>query len=459
MFGNICKRVIPIVLSLIVLTGTFDYLTPTVPAYADENETEEATAEVLTGENSAGDSATDEVSADDLADELVDVQEVDKEFRAVWIAYYDFVDSQGSSKSEFTKYVDEMFDNSKNLGMNAVVVHVRPFSDAMYKSEYYPWSSYASGQQGINPGYDPLQIMVEEAHERELEIHAWLNPYRVTTSWNYGTDVSQLSKKNPARKWLTNKKTTDDRYVLEHDGALYYNPSVPAVRKLIVNGVKEIVENYDVDGIHFDDYFYPALGSKYETLFDAQEYEAYKKKRKAAGKKVLSIDKWRMYNVNTLVKEVYSAVKETRSDCIFGISPGGYIDYFDDKDRWYVDYRTWMKEDGYVDYICPQLYWSFNNRNIFPFYDTLLAWAENLQNENVKLYVGLPAYKMNERNVISSQDSLVDTEWYNQYLLADMVRFLRRSGKASGFIVFDYSDLVTSKNAKAAQYMKEEIEG
>ena len=166
-----------------------------------------------------------------------------------------------------------------------------------------------------------------------------------------------------------------------------------------------------------------------------------------------------MYNVNTLVKEVYSAVKETRSDCIFGISPGGYIDYFDDKDRWYVDYRTWMKEDGYVDYICPQLYWSFNNRNIFPFYDTLLVWAENLQNENVKLYVGLPAYKMNERNVISSQDSLVDTEWYNQYLLADMVRFLRHSGKASGFIVFDYSDLVTSKNAKAAQYMKEEIEG
>ena len=181
MFGNICKRVIPIVLSLVILTGAFDYLTPTVPAYADENETEEATAEVSTVEDAAGDSATDEVSADDLADELVDVQEAGKEFRAVWIAYYDFVDSQGSSKSEFTKYVDEMFDNAKNLGMNAVVVHVRPFSDAMYKSEYYPWSSYASGQQGINPGYDPLQIMVEEAHERELEIHAWLNPYRVTT--------------------------------------------------------------------------------------------------------------------------------------------------------------------------------------------------------------------------------------------------------------------------------------
>ena len=193
MFGNKCKRVILILISLVVLTGTLGYMTSSVPVYADENETEEAMAEVSTSEDAAGDSATDEVSADELTDELADVQEVDKEFRAVWIAYYDFVDSQGSSKSEFTKYVDEMFDNAKNLGMNAVVVHVRPFSDAMYKSEYYPWSSYASGQQGINPGYDPLQIMVEEAHERELEIHAWLNPYRVTTSWNYGTDVSQLS--------------------------------------------------------------------------------------------------------------------------------------------------------------------------------------------------------------------------------------------------------------------------
>ena len=442
MFGNKCKRVILILLSLVVLTGTFDYLAPTELAFADESETEEVTAEVLASEDAAGDFTTDEVMEDETADELADADEEDKEFRAVWIAYYDFVDSQGSSKSEFTKYVDEMFDNAKNLGMNAVVVHVRPFSDAMYKSEYYPWSSYASGQQGINPGYDPLQIMVEEAHERELEIHAWLNPYRVTTSWNYGTDVSKLSKKNPARKWLTNKKTTDDRYVLEHDGALYYNPSVPAVRKLIVNGVKEIVENYDVDGIHFDDYFYPALGSKYETLFDAQEYEAYKKKRKAAGKKVLSIDKWRMYNVNTLVKEVYSAVKETRSDCIFGISPGGYIDYFDDKDRWYVDYRTWMSNEGYIDYICPQIYFSLDNPAL-TFEDALDDWLKMKKRDWLRMYIGLAGYK-------AGTDADSGTWLDSDDVLKTEIEIIREKD-LDGFLLYSYDSLNDKTNSKGIE--------
>ena len=201
--------------------------------------------------------------------------ETQKEFRAVWIAYYDYKDITEKDKESFTKAIGEMFDNVVDMGMNAVVVHVRPFGDAMYKSKYYPWSFYAAGQQGVSPGYDPLKIMVKEAHDRGLEIHAWLNPYRVTSTWNGGTDVTTLSKKNQARKWLTNKSTKDDRYVLSYGGALYYNPSVSAVRKLIVNGVKEIVKNYDVDGIHFDDYFYPDLDKGYETNFDAPEYEKY----------------------------------------------------------------------------------------------------------------------------------------------------------------------------------------
>lgn len=383
-------------------------------------------------------------------------EEKDSEFRAVWIAYYDFADSKGYDKQQFTSYVGTMFDNVKSWGMNAVVVHVRPFSDAMYKSEYYPWSSYASGTQGINPGYDPLEIMVEEAHKRDLEIHAWLNPYRVSTTWLYGTDVSKLSKKNPARKWLTNKSEKDDRYVLEYGGALYYNPSIKAVQNLIVNGVKEIVENYDVDGIHFDDYFYPDLGSSYQTNFDAKEYEKYKSKKIAKGKEPVSIERWRMDNVNTLVKKVYSAVKSVNSDVIFGISPGGFIDYFDEKERWYVDYRTWMSKKGYIDYICPQLYWSFNSRNIFPFNETLMKWIAAAKNDNVKVYAGLPAYKMNEKNAISSLDPLTDTEWYNQYLLADMVSYVRRSGRTSGFIVFDYSDFIEAKNSQVVENLTRE---
>ncbi len=378
-----------------------------------------------------------------------------KEFRGVWIPYYDFEDSSHMSAEDFTAYVGEMFDTAVSCELNAVMVHVRPYGDAMYKSSYFPWSSFASGQQGVNPGYDPLKIMVEEAHSRGLEIHAWINPYRVTSTWNYGTNVEKLSKKNQARKWLTNSKKSDDRYVLTYNGELYYNPSVPAVRKLIVNGVKEIVKNYDVDGIHFDDYFYPDLGTDYETNFDAREYETYKKKAQKAGDRVMPIYEWRMDNVNTLVKSVYKAVKSIDKNVVFGISPGGFIDYFDDKNSYYVDYRTWMSEEGYIDYICPQLYWSFNSKNIFPYNETLRKWIDACTNENVRIYTGLPAYKINSDNTVKG--NILDTEWYNQYLIADMVRYMRKSGKATGFIVFDYDALVKAKNADMVESLREEI--
>ena len=408
-----------------------------------------------TTDNDTAGNTENEISEQDII--TITDTETQKEFRAVWIAYYDYNDIKEKDKDSFTKAIGEMFDNVVDMGMNAVMVHVRPFGDAMYKSKYYPWSYYAAGQQGVSPGYDPLKIMVKEAHARGLEIHAWLNPYRVTSTWNGGTDVTTLSKKNQARKWLTNSKTSDDRYVLAYGGALYYNPSISAVRKLIVNGVKEIVKNYDVDGIHFDDYFYPDLDKNYETNFDAPEYEKYKKKTVAAGEKPMTIAEWRKNNVNLLVKAVYKAVKSIDSDCIFGISPGGYIDYFDEEFRWYVDYRTWMSEDGYIDYICPQLYWTFNSRNIFPYNETLQRWCDAAKNENVRVYVGLPAYRMNTTSNISSLDKVTDTEWYNQYLLADMVRYMRKNGRASGFIMFDYSDLVAEKNKKAVAALTEEV--
>ena len=394
--------------------------------------------------------------------------DVDEEFRAVWVAYYDFGTTHYTNAADFTKYVNEMFDNAVALGMNAVVVHVRPFSDAMYKSSYFPWSFYASGKQGVDPGYDPLAIMVEEAHARDLAIHAWLNPYRITAKYTLteeeknATPLMQktllakrlLSKKNPARKWLSNKKTSDDRRVIAYQAQLYYNPAIAEVRKLIVNGVKEIVENYDVDGIHFDDYFYPAFTKEtYQTIFDGPEYNAYVKKRTEAGKSVLPIEKWRKNNVNTLVKEVYSAIKSIDPDCIFGISPGGFIDYYhDDYFRWYVDYETWMSKPGYIDYICPQLYWSFNTQNTYPYYETLLKWEDALKCDSVKLYVGLPAYKMNTRSTVSSSWGN-DSEWYNQFTLANMITVARETGKTDGFIFFDYADIAADRNKKAMEHV------
>ena len=380
----------------------------------------------------------------------------DEEFRAVWIAYYDFSPSKYSNAAEFTAYVDEMFDNVAAMNMNAVVVHVRPFSDAMYKSSYYPWSKYASGTQGTDPGYDPLEIMITEAHARGLEFHAWLNPYRVTSS---GTDPTALSKDNPARKYLTNSKTSDDRNVLAYHNALYYNPSKEAVRKLIVKGVKEIVKNYDVDGIHFDDYFYPAFSEDtYETYFDAPEYEEYAAACEAAGTDCMSIVDWRKNNVNTLIKSVYSAIKKIDPDCVFGISPGGYIDYFDDDFRWYVDYRTWMSKKGYVDYICPQLYWSFNTLNIYPYAEVLGKWESVKRRSSVKLYVGLPAYKMNKDVNISTKRTYPDAEWYNQFELANMVTYARSTGQVRGYIFFDYADMVAARNKTAVSYLMDVLD-
>lgn len=372
------------------------------------------------------DSGTYTVKAVDfVGNETVQTIDVSMEFKAVWISYLEFLQRACYTEDSFTKAVETMFDNVVDLNMNAVVVQVRMFGDAMYASDYFPWSKYASGTQGVDPGFDPMEIMIEEAHERGLEFHAWLNPYRVTTG---STDVSLLSEDNPARIWLTDKSTTNDRYVLAFNNNLYYNPASSAVRKLIVNGVKEIVENYDVDGIHFDDYFYPTLGSNYVKLFDAAEYTTYVEHCKASGKTAVSIANWRRWNVNTLVKSVYSAMKEIDPSAVFGISPHGNISNLTSNDRYYVDVATWMSKEGYVDYICPQLYWAFDHSTC-PYDDLLDQWISLRTNEKVSIYAGIGNYRAN----YTSKDNWGDSE-----VLADMIDYGRITGEVDGYLFFRY---------------------
>lgn len=361
---------------------------------------------------------------------------VDMEFKAVWISYLEFK-STGYTKDEFETQIDEMFDNVVDMGMNAVIVHVRPFGDAMYDSSYFPWSKYISGTQGKDPGFDPLEYMVEAAHDRGLQFHAWLNPYRVTTK---NTDVKTLAADNPARKWLTDKKTTNDRNVLSFDGNLYYNPAVTEVRTLIRNGVLEIVQNYDVDGIHFDDYFYPTLGSNYEKVFDATEYKTYVASCKAHGEKSLPIDEWRRQNVNLLVKGIYSEIKNENPDVVFGISPGGFLDTLRMKDRYYVDVDTWLSEPGYVDYICPQLYWSFEHKQ-YPFDGILNRWLELRKNTDVNVYVGIPVYK-------SATNDEPDFK-KNANILADMIKTSRNTKLVDGYMFFRYDNFYSNIAQKA----------
>lgn len=359
------------------------------------------------------------------------------EFRAVWIAYYDFK-STGYTEATFRAQIEKMFNEVSAMNMNAVIVHVRPFSDAMYPSKYFPWSKYCSGTQGVDPGFDPLKIMIEEAHLRGLEFHAWLNPYRVS---NTTTDITTLSKDNPARIYRTDNKTSNDRNVLTYDGKLFYNPASTEVQTLILNGIKEIVDNYDVDGIHFDDYFYPSLGKNYQTNFDAKEYESYKKKQISAKKSYLSIADWRRENVNKLVRTIYSSIKAINPNVVFGISPGGFMNALRADDKYYVDFDTWVSYDGYIDYLCPQLYWS-NDHSIYPFNNILDRFIEAKKNPDVKLYVGIAAYKVGIKTE--------GTAWYqNANVLKNMITYGRSTGNVDGYVLFDYSHIIKKKSTSA----------
>ncbi len=363
--------------------------------------------------------------------------EIQREFRAVWISYLEF-SKKGYTEEAFKAYIDEMYDNCVAKNMNAVVVQVRPFSDAFYPSKYFPWSVYTSGEQGKNPLYDPLEYMVAAAHERGLEFHAWVNPYRINLA---GSNVNTLAENHPARKWREDEAT--ERNVLTFGGKLYYNPSSKEVQNLIINGVKEIVKKYEVDGIHFDDYFYPTLGSSYKSNFDAPEYEAYKAACEEKGTESKTIVQWRRSNVSTLVKRVYKAIKKLDENCVFGISPAGNISNLYLEDRYYSDVKLWMKSSGYIDYICPQLYWSFEHKTAA--YDKMLQqWIDAKTSDTVNLYVGLAAYRAG----ISKKEAaaITDPGWAaSKTVLKRQVEEGRDSGIVDGFILFRYEQVVGEK--------------
>lgn len=368
-----------------------------------------------------------------------------EEFRAVWISYLEFK-SSGYTKKAFQEHVETMFNEIAAMNMNAVVVHVRPFGDAMYPSDYFPWSRYVSGKQGKDPGFDPLEIMVREAHERGLEFHAWLNPYRVSSGT---TDVTTLSADNPARIYRTDKNKANDRNVLTYSGQLYYNPASKEVQELLVNGVREIIINYDVDGIHFDDYFYPSLGKNYASNFDATEYNTYKKHKIAAKQPYLSIADWRRENVNTLVRNVYSAIKRIDKNVVFGISPGGFMDALKANDKYYVDFETWLGYDGYIDYLCPQLYWS-NEHSTYPYNQILQRFLDANINPDVKMYVGVAAYKAG----IKTEEAA----WYKDAnVLRNMITYARKTGEVDGFILYRYNYLISKKNYTSLKNMMKEF--
>ncbi len=353
------------------------------------------------------------------------------ELRGVWISYLDW-EQMPSDKAGFQKAVDQILDRCVELQMNAVFVHVRPDADAMYPSAYFPWSRFITGTQGKDPGFDPLGYFVRTAHAKGLQFHAWINPYRVT---GYHNTWDQVSEDSPVKKWLSDSDPSNDRWVLKQNGAYYLNPAVPEVREMIIGGVREIVQKYTVDGIHFDDYFYPEVDDNNPSRwFDKPEYDA-------SGSS-LKIADWRRENINILIRGVYAAVKALKPGVQFGISPEGYIDHLRGDNRLFTDVDTWMTQEGYIDYIMPQIYWGFEHKLAdgspapFAFENNLKVWLDMKKKGSVRLYLGLAMYKTGT----NTNDNNETPEWLRRSdIMSRQVEMGRRTGEISGYCFYAYS--------------------
>lgn len=344
-----------------------------------------------------------------------DTPESDEEMRGVWVSYMELSMENESSKTQkaFEDKFTEIAQKCRESGFNTLIVQVHPFCDALYKSSYFPWSHILTGTQGENPQYDALQIMCDICKENNLKIHAWINPYRVSSN----ETPKKLSDNNPYIK--------NSEIGIKTDNGIFLDPSNETAQQLISDGVKEIAENYDVDGIQFDDYFYPTE----DESFDKKQYEAYIEKY---GKEnSMSLDNWRMQNVNTLICKVYRTIKSVNSSVEFGISPQGNIG---NNDGLYADVKSWCTCKGFADYICPQIYFSLENPAL-TFEDCLNSWTSLNFDENVKLYVGLGGYKAGNGEYDEETWLLSDS------ILADEYDILRNNKSVRGFMLYSYSCL------------------
>ena len=332
------------------------------------------------------------------------ISHVSEELRAVWIATVaniDFPSRAGLGSEALKSELLEIIDMAQSCRMNAIFFQVRPTSDAFYKSDIFPSSAYLCQKQGDPLPFDVLEYLIEKAHEKNIGVYAWVNPLRVTY-YNFGDDLSKLCEQHPAR-------SMKDATVLYDDGIRYFDAGVPEVRTLIADGVAEIAENYLVDGIVFDDYFYPypvyreEEGTSVRIPFnDDASYALY-------GKGFSSRDEWRRNNVNQLVQECFTSVKAANKNCSFGISPfgvwqnsaenpkGSNTSGFNSYNNLYCDALSWI-QGGYVDFIAPQLYWPFQSKEC-PFNTLLQWWNGQLSGTNIKLYISHAAYKYESWNL------------------------------------------------------------
>lgn len=284
------------------------------------------------------------------------------EVKGMWISYIDLAGIMSGSEGDFRSGISYIYDNCKSLGINTVYVHVRSHGDAYYSSDFFPRTKYLGGT------YDPLNVMIEEAHARGLSFQAWINPLR-------GCAVSDIERESgyPMYSWAGGETR------LVQVGSYYYlNPAYSEVIELIADGAREITANYDVDGVHIDDYFYPTTDSYFDSAAFSQSG-------------LSSLSEFRLANCDKLVSSLYKAVKRGNSSAIFGVSCQGSI--YNNYNYMYADVKKWCTESGYIDYIMPQIYYGFKN-SAEPFEECVSTWNNLAYSGNIPLIVGITAAKL-----------------------------------------------------------------
>ena len=322
-----------------------------------------------------------------------------------WLPYVKFPEiMQGKSEEEFRKAIGEFMEDAAADNVNTIYFHVHPMGDAYYSSDIYPKGIYLDGN------YDALSVVLDEAHKRNISVHGWINPLRLQTD----EDMSTLPDDFIIKKWIGESKP----YVKNVNGRWYLDPAYPETVELLENTVREILDNYCVDGIHIDDYFYPTTDAEFDIEAFAESGSS-------------DLSEWRTENVDRFVKALYDTVKAKDERLVFGISPQGNINV--DYNTQYADVRRWGGEKGWCDYIVPQIYFGFNNENC-PFLPTLDEWVELVGNSGVSLIIGLAEYKLGREDKWAG--AAAELEWINDPDIIKKQIDAVKSSRADGYALY-----------------------
>ena len=386
--------------------------------------------------------------------------------KAMWLSqldlipvYYDEENGLQRTEDDFAAKIDTVMKNLKDSGFNTVVVQVHPDCDSMYLSEYYPWSDYMNGNSnrkadqelkdddaakvtattyGNTSLYDLMPIMIDAAHKYELSFQAWINPMRA-----YALNEIEFVNDGYLIKQWYNDPEKSQTYLFRTTRRVYLNPAYEEVRQYIVNVATEICRYYDVDGVHMDDYFYPSNDPTYDTVaFEAQD-------------DFTTLIEFRRNNINTLVKQIYDAVKAENPDMLFGISPGGNINT--NMNSLAADVKTWCSTPGYVDYICPQIYFGFDHATV-PFDKLSQDWINLNTEASVDMVLGLCMHKIGREDQYAGAGRY---EWQeNSDILKRSFEWIaERLDTVDGFCIFSYQYMFDPVTGERVDYTTAEVDG